>query len=453
MTLRVVRAGEDGYEAARRGLSASAAVPQARPALVAYAASAGDVAEALSLAAAEGVQVAVRSGGHSLAFSALRDGVLALDLSGLDAIEVDAAARTAMVGPGATSLSAARSLAGSGLAFPVGHKSGVGLGGFLLAGGNGWNQGRWGSAVESVLAADVVLADATTARLCADSDPEAFALLRGAGPGFPAVVTAFHVRLWDEPAVHRRAVTFRAAHVHEASAWADDLRAAIGPDVELTVFVTARGSVEGLDDVAVTVSATAYGRDPDDARALLGAAVPAAALDLAHSVEDGPSTICAMLESQTLPTDLGQASQQAWCRAAYADLVPPLVEVMEKAPTTYASVLVSSSSFRRAEPPVAGCAYLPLGTMTVAPYASWEPGAPGDGAERANRAWTEEMVLAVRDHWTGHYVGEVDLRATPERLAGCFRPGVLDRVEALRDRLDPRRLLAGYPVEGSRDPD
>ena len=50
-------------------------------------------------------------------------------------------------------------LAPHGLAFPAGHCPTVAISGYLLAGGQGWNQGGWGIACSNVLAIDLVNLD------------------------------------------------------------------------------------------------------------------------------------------------------------------------------------------------------------------------------------------------------------------------------------------------------
>jgi FAD/FMN-containing dehydrogenase len=434
--------GDPSYDGDRRGLTASAVVPDLHPAAVARVSSAEDVRSALARAATEGLVVTCRSGGHSAAFSMLRAGMLALDLSGLDAIEVDLAAGTAVVGPGAGSLTVARALQGSGWSFPVGHRAGVALGGFLLAGGNGWNQGEWGSAVESVVAADVLLADGRAVRLSRITDPEAFDLLRGVGPGFPGIVTGFDLRLWPEPVVRRRIVSFPSTRVASVGAWADHLASAIDPAVELTVFLAPPGSPmhPDLDQVALTVAVTAFAADGTAGEALL-AVVDDTTPAGGRVAYAGGSDLPTMLEMETAPPGLGLAFQQAWSTSTYADLLPPLVPAMAAAPSIWSSILVSSSSYRRAAAPATDPAYLPLGTLTVAPYANWLPGERDDEA----RDWPTATVDVLREHWTGHYVGEVDLLRTPDRLAACFRPGVLDRLAVLRARLDPDGRFATHP--------
>jgi FAD/FMN-containing dehydrogenase len=361
--------GDAGYPSARRRLSVSGVLPGDRPATVVPAGRPEDVVAALRHAHREGRQVTVCSGGHGTSFTALADGAVALDLSGLDHVAVDRAARTARVGPGTTSLALAESLDGTGLAFPVGHKASVGLGGFLLAGGNGWNQGVWGSGCESVLGADVVLADGSLVAIDAATDPEAFAVLRGAGPAFPGVVTSLLVRLWREPVVARRSVRFEvrdASGLAEAGEWADAVARAAPPQVEQTLVLEPGG-----DGVLLTAGLTAFGLDRQHAERLLDSTGPpppggSAVVATAPSVPD-------LLRSEPARPGRGCVAQQAWSRAGYAQVLPRLASGLREAPSGESSVLVSSASYRRAAPPSNETLHRPLGTLTVAAYAVGPP--------------------------------------------------------------------------------
>ena len=57
-----------------------------------------------------------------------------------------------------------------GLVFPGGHCSTVGLGGYLLQGGQGWNSRHWGWACENVLGVDVVTPDGELVHADADEN-------------------------------------------------------------------------------------------------------------------------------------------------------------------------------------------------------------------------------------------------------------------------------------------
>ncbi|SKC75237.1 FAD-binding oxidoreductase [Krasilnikoviella flava] len=432
---RAVRPGDAAYERSRRALAVSGVVPDDRPALVVAARDAADVASAVRHAFRAGRPVTVRSGGHGTAFTALAQGALALDVSALDDVRVDRAARTARVGPGATSLALAQSLDGSGLAFPVGHKASVGLGGFLLAGGNGWNQGAWGSACESVRDAEVVLADGRRTVLDDASDPEAFAVLRGAGPAFPGVVTSFGLQLWPEPVVRRRSVRMRAAGRDGLTAigtWADALAAVVAPEVELTLVLAPAGGV--------VASVTAFGRDHAHADELLepvSRALPATT----SAVVSSATTMPGLLLDEPARPGAGCVAQQAWSRAGYAEVLPRLAPHLAGAPSAASSVLVSSASYRRSAPPSPDPLHRPLGTLTVAAYAVWSPGEDDD----ANLAWPTTTLAALAGGTTGHYVGEADLRRTPDRLARCWEAGGIERVQAVRARLDPAGVFHPPP--------
>ena len=117
------------------------------------------------LARERGWQVAVRSGGHSWAQWSVRDDALVIDLGGLQELSYDDATGIVSASPavqGGAEL--APYLDARGRFFPGGHCPTVGIGGFLLQGGQGWNCRGWGWAAEYVEAIDVVTADGELVR-------------------------------------------------------------------------------------------------------------------------------------------------------------------------------------------------------------------------------------------------------------------------------------------------
>jgi len=69
----------------------------------------------------------------------------------------------------------------------------------------------WGC--ESVVAVDVVTADGSLLRADATHHSDLFWAARGAGPGFPGIVTAFHLRTYEAPVLLDDAAMQRAAHL------------------------------------------------------------------------------------------------------------------------------------------------------------------------------------------------------------------------------------------------
>ena len=134
---RILRRGDDGYEALRRR-GHNALKPDRFPDVIVRPESEAAVVEAVRLARASGLRVKARSGGHSWTASSVRDGML-IDLEALDEIIVDPVARTATVQPGVKGDDLGAALRGHGLFFPGGHCPTVCVGGYLLQGGFGWN--------------------------------------------------------------------------------------------------------------------------------------------------------------------------------------------------------------------------------------------------------------------------------------------------------------------------
>ena len=138
--------------------------------------------------------LSVRGGGHDWAGRALRPDGLVLDLSGMRRVTVDAEARVATVGGGATAADVIAAAAPHGLAAVTGTVGSVGMAGLTLGGGYGPLAARYGLALDNLLGAELVLADGRLVTADAATNPELFWALRGGGGNF-GVVTAMRIRL------------------------------------------------------------------------------------------------------------------------------------------------------------------------------------------------------------------------------------------------------------------
>jgi len=187
----VVRPDDDGYDEGRRVWNSAI---DKRPALIVKPADAGDVAAALRLARDQDLVVAVRCGGHSIPGLSVCDDGIVIDLSRIDGVEVDPAARTARVGGGSLLAGLDVAAQGHGLVCPVGVVSHTGVGGLTLGGGMGRLQRKLGLTIDSLLAVDLVTADGRRVRASEDENPELFWGMRGAGANF-GIVTGFEFRL------------------------------------------------------------------------------------------------------------------------------------------------------------------------------------------------------------------------------------------------------------------
>jgi hypothetical protein len=233
---RVIRRGETGFEEAVLGTSFTVRDPGRRPAIVVQANDVYEVIAALRQAQRDGLRVGICSGGHSWAQNHIRDGGMMLDLSRLRSIEVDPHARRAMVGPGCWGGELNAALVPHGLFFPVAHAYTVGLGGFLLQGGFGWNSPQLGIACENLVGIDVVLADGSLVHASETEHPQLFWSARGAGPGFFGAVVRFHLKLHARPKfIGLKAQIFRMQHLEQVIRWADRVGPQVGPQVEFQI--------------------------------------------------------------------------------------------------------------------------------------------------------------------------------------------------------------------------
>jgi FAD/FMN-containing dehydrogenase len=187
----VIAPGEDAYDEARKVYNA---MIDRRPAVVVRCVDVGDVVAAVNFARENGLDLAVRGGGHSVpGFGTCDDGVV-VDLSGMRGVTVDAKSRTARAQGGATWGDFNDATHAHGLATTGGIISTTGVAGLTLGGGIGYLARGFGLSCDNLISADVVTADGRSIVASADENADLFWALRGGGGNF-GVVTSLEFRL------------------------------------------------------------------------------------------------------------------------------------------------------------------------------------------------------------------------------------------------------------------
>jgi FAD/FMN-containing dehydrogenase len=205
----VLTPDDSGYDEASRVWNGE--FDDTRPSLVVRCGGAADVIAAVGFARSNGLTIAVRGGGHSVAgFSTCADGIV-IDLSPMNEVRVDLNRREASVGPGAVWADVDHETQAHGLATTGGLVSSTGVGGFALGGGIGWTMRKFGLSCDNVIAADVVTADGRLVRASETENSDLLWGLRGGGGNF-GIVTRFDLELHPlGPMVYAGPVFYPAA--------------------------------------------------------------------------------------------------------------------------------------------------------------------------------------------------------------------------------------------------
>jgi FAD/FMN-containing dehydrogenase len=173
----------------------------ATPAAIARCVTDADVAACVRFAAGSRVPFAMRSGGHSYPGWSSSTG-LVIDVSRMNQVVVDTAAKTARIAAGARLADVYAALAAKGMALAAGSCPTVGIAGLAMGGGVGVLTRAYGLTCDAVRVVDIVTADGQLRQASSAADSDLFWALRGGGGGSFGAATAFTVALRPAPAVN-----------------------------------------------------------------------------------------------------------------------------------------------------------------------------------------------------------------------------------------------------------
>ncbi|KAK2783200.1 hypothetical protein FQN52_000414 [Onygenales sp. PD_12] len=424
----------EAYEEARTARLFNRQIPERYPLAIAFAKSESDVVDAVKLATEKNCQISIRAGGHSWPAWSVRDEAILLDLGDHREISLDEQTGVVRVSPSTTGKELVDYLCCSGRTISVGHCPGGGLGGFLLAGGMGWNCNNWGWACEQLVAVDLVTASGELVHANQHQRNDLLWAAKGAGPGFPGVVTRFHLRTRLTPKVMRSSeYVYRMSHYRAAFDWI--LKVRFTEDDNVEIIVNGRYS-EDIKEVCITISVIAFGDEEDTVKTALQRAESSYPPGLvSHSFCKG-TNFQELFEvmAKGYPPDHYYFVDNAFL-ANDADVVGTL-EPAFALPTKTSVVLWSSMKpySRR-----------PLPDMAVSLQSDHFCGVYGICKQEedvvATQNWVRGVMAKVAKHSIGAYLGEFDFQ---ERRSRFWGEAQRRKLMEIRSEWDPDQRICGY---------
>lgn len=413
------------------------------PAAIARARDTEDVAAAIRSARSRSLPLTVRGGGHSVSGRSVRDGALCVDLRALNEIVVDPERRTVRVGGGALLGELDRATQEHGLAVPGGQISHTGVAGLTLGGGLGWLMRQHGLTVDSMLAAEAVLADGTIVQTDESIHPDLFWALRGGGGDF-AAVTSFEFRAHRVgPMILGGMLAYPWERATEAFTAARDLMAD-APDA-LTTFVVLLTAppadpfppeLQGRRTVAVSVAWCGAHEEGESVLAPLRAA-HAPALDL---VAPMPYVALQTMLDETAPPGANYYDRLHYLDTVTDELIGTLITGYESVPTPEAHVITGwlGGAIQRVAPGATAFGHRAAGAET------WFIGASGDRPLGPTRDWVVRQFEATAPFATGGtYVNALQ---GEQSLSAAFDDSVLSRLVDVKRRYDPDGVFDAHGI-------
>jgi FAD/FMN-containing dehydrogenase len=432
LTGEVIARGDPAYDEARDVFLSGI---DRRPAVIARVADADDVARVIALAReSDHLELAVRSGAHSRAGYGTTEGGIVLDLSPMNALDIDAEGRTAWVDAGMKAGRYTHATGELGLVTGLGDTGSVGIGGITLGGGVGYLVRRNGLTIDDLLAAELVTADGERRVVDEESHPDLFWAIRGGGGNF-GVVTRLKLRLHEIDEIVGGMLTLPAT-----------------PET-ITGFVAAADAApEGLSTIAnvmlappmpfvpaehhgkpVIMSEMAYAGPADEGERAIA---PLRALDAAIVDMVRPMRYPDLYEGPGGPSPVFSAATNFFVDAIDRTAAETILDQLHAstAPMKAAQLRVLGGAMARLPSDATAFAHRDRRIMVnlAAMYENANEAA-------THEAWIAGFADAIRDDKPGAYVGFLGERTATIRAA-CRAD--LDRLAEIKGRYDPTNSSA-----------
>ena len=419
MGVRVIEPGDFDYPDV-----ANTYMRGGRPGIVLQPADAEQVSRAVAFARQHpDVILSVRSGGHGISGRSTNDGGIVIDLRRMNTIEVlDAPRRLVRIGAGARWADVAAALSEHGWALSSGDYGGVGVGGLARAGGIGWLAREHGLTIDHVRAAEMVLADGSVVRVDAETDPDLFWAVRGAGANM-GIVTSFDFEVDEVGEIGWAQLVFEAS---DAAGFLEGWGAAVEASPrDLTSFLIMTGSRPGQPQTAF-VMAMIDSADPDT---IIERLQPFAQLGPLMQQSVQLTTYAQVMANADHGPQQGArepVSRSALVEAITPELAASMSRLIDSGATHFFSLRALGGAVADVPDDATAFAHRSA-AFSIATF--------GANEARLDAAWRD-----IAAHSRGLYLSfETSLR--PERIGEAYPPATLERLRAIKSRVDPQHLF------------
>jgi FAD/FMN-containing dehydrogenase len=376
------------------------------------------------------LEIAVRGGGHNPAGHCVCDDGLVIDLSPMRDVEVDAEARIARAGGGATWLDFDSATQAFGLVTPGGVVGSTGVAGLTFGGGIGHLTAQHGLTCDNLVGAEMVTPDGSFVRTSPDENAELLWGLRGGGGNF-GVATRLEFRLHQLDRVVGGVLEYRGDGVRDALRC---FREVVGRSPRDLSCQAVLGVDESLAPALVIAPCyTGSDADPDGLRTLRSAP---------GLVSDGVRAQTYLEQQLVFDSQYG-GNRHYWKGHFVRELADELIDELLRRIVAFGRppvhLLIESlhGAPKDADASFSALAYRKA-AFNVSAMAVWSDAE----LDEPHIAWARETTAAI-EPWSlgGGYANYMQADEPIERIRAAFGDEAFARLRALKSRYDPSNVL------------
>lgn len=422
---RLILPGDAGYDIARRTWNRRF---DQHPAIIAQCVNTDDVRRSVEFARKHNLETAVRSGAHSFAGYSSCNGGLVIDLSQMTGVRVDTPNRVARAEPGISIAAFDIAVAPSGLSASLGACPDVAVSGLTLGGGNGFLETVYGTASDNLVSAEVVTADAESRQVNANSYPDLYWAMRGAGANF-GIATTLELRLHPVNTIMFGSLEFKPSQVRDVLRFIRDY-APHAPD-ELGMFVDVPG---GYGDSGLELTLAYVGDEKRGGPVIRH-------LEEKTRPQSGairPTPYKDMVGTEAPPGGPFASHRKAGFFSSINDpVIDAVVESIDKRPSKWSKISFYLAHGARCHIPATATAY----SLRQPGFECWiqtywtGPAAPEKSIEWVDGFWTRTGSFATGRVYVNYLENEGN-----QRVRAAYGPNY-DRLTKLKKKYDPANFF------------